>query len=139
VHVARLVHAELHLPGLGLAHGPRHVEGDRSQFRVGHEPARSEGLAELPHLPHEVGCGDGRVELEPSALDLLHEVLSAHHVGPRLARLALLVSLGEDRHTHRLSDTVGQHDRAAHHLVGMLRVHAQPQRQVHGLVELGAR
>ena len=72
----------------------------------------------------------------PAALDLLDEVLGADHVGPGLARLALLLALGEDGHPHRLADAVGQHDRAPHHLVGVLGIDPEPEGQVHRLVEL---
>jgi hypothetical protein len=42
-------------------------------------------------------------------------------------------------HEHRLAgaEAVGQDDRAAHHLVRVLRIHPQPHRDLHRLVELG--
>ena len=57
---------------------------------------------------------------------------------PGLARLLLLLALGEHRHPHRLADAVREHDGAAHHLVGVLGIHPEAQRHVHRLVELGA-
>src|SRR5207247_1542104 len=83
-----------------------------------------------------VGRGDGGVELHPAALYPLDEVLCPHDVGPPLARLALLVALREDRDAYRLADAVRQHHRAAHHLVGVLGIDTEPERQVDGLVEL---
>src|SRR4029453_3032141 len=139
VHVAGLVHAELDLARLRLAHRAPDVEGHGAELRVRHEPARAQHLAESAHLAHEIGGGDGGVELEPAALHPLHEILGTDHVRARLARLALLLALGEHRHPHRLADAVRQHHRTAHHLVGMLGIDAQAQRQVHRLVELGAR
>src|SRR5713226_5105387 len=47
------------------------------------------------------------------------------------------VALVEHGHAHRLADTVGQHDGPAHHLVSVLGVDAEPERQVDALVELG--
>jgi len=63
----------------------------------------------------------------------------AHHVGARFARLALLLSLGEHGHPHCLADAVGQHDGPAHHLVGVLRIDAEPKGHVHALVEFRGR
>jgi hypothetical protein len=137
VHVARLVHAELDLARLGLAHRPRHVEGHGAQLRVGHEAARPQHLAEPAHLAHEIGGGDRRVEVHEAALDLLDQVLGADHVGPRIPSFLVLLALGEDGHPHRLADAVGQHDGAPHHLVGVLGIDPEPQGHVHRLVELG--
>ena len=61
-------------------------------FGIRHEPARSEHFAEAPDLPHEVGGGDGGVELHPAALDALHEIVGPDHVGAGLARLTLLLA-----------------------------------------------
>src|SRR6266480_6165299 len=139
VHVAGLVHAELDLARLCLAHGAGNVEGHGAELRVRHEAARPEHFTEPPDLTHEIGRRDGRVEFHPAALDALHEVLGAHDVGPRLARLTLLLALREDRDAHRFADTVRQHHGAAHHLVRVLGIDAQPERQVDGLVELRRR
>ena len=48
-----------------------------------------------------------------------------------------LVALGDDQHADRLAGAVGQHDGAAHHLVGVARIDAEPDGDVHRLVELG--
>src|SRR5712692_6340443 len=139
VHVPGLVHPKLDLARLRLAHRASDVEGHGAELRVRHEAARTEHLAEPADLTHEVGRRDGRVELHPAALDALDEVFGAHDVGTRLARLALLVTLREDHDTHRLANAVRQHHRTPHHLVGMLGIDAQPERQVDRLVELRRR
>ena len=51
--------------------------------------------------------------------------------------LADLLATGEDEHARGLAETVRQHHRAAHHLVGVLGIDAQAQRDLHRLVELG--
>src|SRR5437016_4615738 len=124
VHVPGLVHPKLDLARLRLAHRASDVEGHGAELRVRHEAARTEHFAEPADLTHEVGRRDGRVELHPTALDALDEVFGAHDVGARLARLALLVTLREDRDTHRLANAVRQHHRTPHHLVGMLAIDA---------------
>jgi hypothetical protein len=139
VDVARLVHPELHLTGLGLPNGAPDVEGHGAQLGVGHEATRAQHLAQAPDLAHEVGGGDGGVEVHEAALDLLHQVLGADHVGAGLPGFALLVALGEHRHAHALADAVREHHGPANHLIGVLGVDAQAEGQVHRLVELGAR
>src|SRR5262249_36556833 len=47
-----------------------------------------------------------------------------------------LVPLGEDRHAHGLARAVGEVDGAADHLVGVLRIDAEPHGEVDGLIEL---
>src|SRR5881296_2751110 len=64
---------------------------------------------------------------------------SAPTMSAPASRLALLVTLREDRDTHRLANAVRQHHRTPHHLVGMLGIDAQPERQVDRLVELRRR
>ena len=124
------------MPALTSRTGAGHVERHRPELRVGHEPARAQHLAELADLPHEIGSRHGGIEVHEAALDLLHQVLGPDHVGARLARFPLLLTLGEHRDPHRLADAVRQHDRAAHHLVGVLRVDPEPERHVDRLVEL---
>ena len=136
VDIARLVDPELDLARLDLAHGPPHVERHGAELRIGHEAARAQHLAELADLAHEVRGRDGRIELHPSALDSLDEVLGPDHVGARLSSLPLLLTLGEYRHPHRLADSVREHDGTPHHLIGVLRVDPEAQRHVDALVEL---
>src|SRR5437867_5692211 len=136
VDVAGLVHAELDLARLGLADGAADVERHRAELRVRHETARTQHLAESADLPHEVGGRDRRVVLHSASLHPLHQILGANHVGARLPRLTLFLALGEHGHPHGLADAVWEHDRATDHLVGVLRVHAQAEREIDGLVEL---
>src|SRR5262245_9606093 len=137
--VPRLVDPELDLARFDVAHGPPHVERHGAEPRAGHETARPQHLAELSDLTHEIRGRDRRVELHPSSLDSLDEILGADHVRARLSRLPLLLALGEDRDPDGLADAVRKYDGAPHHLVGMLRVDPETQRHVHALVELRGR
>src|SRR5260370_927368 len=56
----------------------------------------------------------------------------------RASRFTPLPALGEPRAPPRLADAVREPDGAAHHLVGVLGIHPEPQGHVHRLVELGA-
>ena len=82
------------------------------------------------------GRRDEGLEVEEPALDLLDQVLGPDVVGARLLGLLGLVAARDDRDALRLARAVRQDDRAAHHLVGVLRVDAEQHRDVDGLVEL---
>ena len=137
VHDARLLGPELDAAALELADRLADVEGDGADLRVRHEAAGTEHAAEPADQAHHVRRGDGGVEVEPVLLrDLLDQVLGADDVGAGLLRLLGLVALGEDDHAHGLAGAVRQVDRAAHHLVGVLGIDAEADRDVDGLVEL---
>ena len=125
------------LPALISLTALRDVGRHGAGLRVRHQAARAEHLAELADRAHHVGRRHDRVEVHPAALDLLDELFAADDVGARLLRFLLLVAAGDRQHALGLAEPVRQHDRAAHHLVGVLRIDAQAQRQLDGLVELG--
>src|SRR5947209_4422500 len=75
-------------------------------------------------------------EVEPAALYLVDHVLAAYEVGPCLLGLLDLLALRDDEHAHFPADAVRQNDRAAHQLVGLARVNAQPHGEFDRLVEL---
>jgi hypothetical protein len=132
-----LVDPVLDLAGLLLAHRRRDVHRDRAELRVRHDAARTEDAAQATNHSHHVGGRDHAVEVEPVlVLDLLGEVVAADEVRPGLAGLVLLLALGEHEHAGRLAETVGQHERATHHLLGLAGIDAQVHRHVDRLVEL---
>ena len=57
-------------------------------------------------------------------------------VGAGVLRFFLLVARGDGEHFLALAQSVRQHDRAADHLIGVLRIDAETGRQLHGLIEL---
>ena len=125
------------LPRLGLADGGRHVERDRADLGVRHQAARTEDAAELAHGAHHVGRRDHAVEVEEAFVDLGDQVVAAGEVGAGLAASLSFSPLAKTRTRTVLPGAVRQHDRAAHHLIGVLGIHAQADREVDRLVELG--
>ena len=136
VHDAGLVDAELHLAGLDFLDRLGDVGGDGAGLRVRHQAARAEHLAELADGAHHVGRRDDGVEVHPAAGDLLDQLLAADTSAPASCGFPLLVGAGDDEHALGLAQPVRQHHRAADHLVGVLRIDAQANRQPDGLVEL---
>jgi hypothetical protein len=102
----------------------------------GHQATLAEHLAEPIDGAHHVGRRHDRVEVGPAARDLLDQFLTAHRVGTSGFRLALLLGVGDHQHALGLAETVRQHHRAAHHLVGVLGVHPEAHGDFDGLVEL---
>ena len=125
------------LPALASLHGLGHVEGDGARLGVRHEATRTEDAAQAADGAHHVRGGDGDVEVEDALLDLLGEIVGADDVGAGLLRLASLVALGEHGHAHVLAQAVRKDRGAAHDLVGVAHVDAQPEVDLERLVELG--
>ena len=105
-------------------------------FGFGISPRGPSTLPRRADGAHHVGRRDDGVEVDPAALDLLDELFAADEVGAGFLRFLLLLAAGDGQHALGLAEPVRQHDRAAHHLVGVLRIDAEPQRQLDGLVEL---
>src|SRR3981081_396281 len=77
-------------------------------------------------------------ESYPVFLDL-GDVPRADVIGASRFRLFRLVAVGDDEHAHRLTGARGEDYRAAHSLVGVLRIDAETDRDFHGLIELRER
>jgi hypothetical protein len=105
-------------------------------FGVRHQAARAEHLAELADRPHHVGGGDDGVEVHPAALNLVDQLFTADEVRTGLGRFLLFLGAGNRQHPLALAQPMRQDDRAADHLVGVLRVDAEAKRDLDGLVEL---
>ncbi len=78
---AGLFGAELDLAALDRLDRLGDVLGDRTEPRVGHQPARPQDLAEPADHRHHVGSGDGAVEIDLPGLHLLGEVLGPDDIG----------------------------------------------------------
>jgi hypothetical protein len=75
---------------------------------LGIRPTRTEHLPERADQAHHVGGCDADVEIGPSVLDLLGEVVGADLLGPSRPSLVSHVALGEHDDALRLADAVGQ-------------------------------
>ncbi len=107
-------------------------------LRVGHLARRAENAAEAPNHRHQIGGGDGDVEVVEALLDALGEILGPDDVGAGLLGFACLLALSEHGHLDVLAEPVGERDRAAQLLVGVADVQAGAHVQLHRLVEFGA-
>ena len=134
--VGLAVGAVLNLAGLDLPHRPGDVGGDRAGLGVRHQATGAEDLSELADDRHHVRRGDRHVEVCPSLLDAVGQVLRPDDLGPGFLRLPGLLALGEHGDPDRLAGALGQADRATHLLVGLARVDAKAQGQLHGFIEL---
>ena len=105
---------------------------------VGHEAAGPEDPAERAHLAHQVGGGDGDVEVEEAAVDLGDQVVRTDLVGPGRSGFGGCLAGGEHGHPDRRAGARGQRQRAPDDLVGLAGVDAEADGQLDGLVELGA-
>ena len=114
------------------------VVGDGASLGVGHESARAQHFAQLTDFGHGVGRGNGHIKIRPAFLALLDEIFEADVFGARgLGRLGGSAAFGKNQHLDGLAAAMRQRDRAAHHLVGLLGIDSQAERQIDGLVELG--
>ena len=138
VNNAGLVHAELHFTGLDLFHRLDHVHRDGAGLGVRHEAARPENLTQLTHRAHHVRGSDHGVEIGPAfRLDLVDHVVAAHKIGPGFGGLALFIAASDHQHADRLAKPVGKHHSSAHHLIGVLGIHAKINGEFNSFVELG--
>jgi hypothetical protein len=94
-------------------------------FGFGIRPRGPEHLAEPADAAHHVGRRHHGVEVHPAAEDLLDDVVAADEIGAGVAGFLLLVGAGDHQHPLALAEPVGQHHRAAHHLVGVFGIDAE--------------
>ncbi len=137
LHDAGLLDAEFDRAALGGDDRIGDVHRHGADLRVRHQAARAEHLAETSDQRHHVGRGDAAIEFDRAALDRGDEVFGADDVRAGRARFVSLGAAGEHRDLERAARAVGQVDDAAHHLVGMLGIDAEVDREFDGLVEFG--
>ena len=133
----RLVDAELDLARLDLLDGLRHVHRDGARLRVRHQAARTEHPAELRRAgPSESGVATITSKSSQPSL-IFCEVLECRRnrrPPPRRPSPGRPAAMTSTRTV--LPVPCGQHDRAAHHLVGVARIDAETDGDVDRLVEL---
>src|SRR5699024_94757 len=118
VQAGVFVDTELDPAALDVGDGLGDVHGHRSGAGVGHEPAGTEHTAEPADLTHEVGGGNGNVEVGVTAGDLLNQFVAAEFICTRVDRLLGALTGSEDQDPRGLTGSVGQVHGAAYHLVG---------------------
>src|SRR5258708_32725597 len=133
---AGLVGTVLHLAGSGILHRCRDIGRHRPHLRVGHEPAGAADLTQLADHAHGVGARDHDVKIELPPFDAFGEIFHADDVRARVLCRLGLVALRKHRDSYLLAGSSRQHDRPAHGLVGFLRVDAELDRHIDGLIEL---
>ncbi len=103
---------------------------------------RPRGPSTLPSLrTSPIACGRGNrdIEIIPAFDALLDHVVEADIFSARgLGRLSRR-TLREHQHAHHFAAAVRERNSAAHHLVGLLGIDSQFERQINGFVELGFR
>ena len=134
---ASLLDAILDLATLRFSHRVTHVERHRADLRVRHQAPRTEDSTELADGAHHVGRRDHAIEVHESLGDLCHHVVASGEIGAGLSGLALLLALGEDEHANGLTRPVRENERSANHLIGVLGIHAQTDREIDRFVEFG--
>ena len=139
VHEPGAVEAVLDAALLGLFDDSRQVVGldDGTRPGVRHEATPSEIPSEPSDLAHHVGGGDCYVEVDPSALDALDEVVVADEVRACLLGDGDCLAVGEYCHAQGLADAVGKHGHASNDLIGVAGVGPGANVKLNGLIELG--
>ena len=136
VDVAARVATELDLAGLVLLDDFSDVGRHRAGARRRHQAAGPKTLPKGPTTPIMSGAAmQTSKSVQPPLI--FRPFRPAHFTAAGGLGLVDLVALGEDDHPQRLANTVGQHDRAADQLVGLLGIDTQPNGDFDRLVELG--
>ena len=117
VNNACLVGAVTHLAGLRIFHCCFDVCRYRAHFRVGHQAARTQQLAQLTDDAHRVRRGDHDVKGHVSTLDLIVQIIHAYYISACGFSLFCVFTLGKYRNTDLLAGSVGQYGRTTNILV----------------------
>ena len=102
---------------------------------------QASGAQTFPSRPTDFiisGGGDHGIELQPTALDLPHQVVASHFVRPASPGFADLVAGGNHNHAFRFPQTVRKHHAVPRTIwSACLRINPQAYRNFHRLIELG--
>ena len=124
---------------LELGHGLADVGRHRAGLRVGHQAARAEHAAELADLAHQVGGGDGHVEVQEAPVRPGPRGRRRRPRRPRPARASAAASPAAKTATRAVRPGAGrQGEGAPDDLVGLAGVDAEAHGQLDRLVEPGA-
>ena len=113
------------------------IHGHGADLGVRHQTTGTENTTEPTELAHHVRRRDDDVNIGPAFLDLGQILVRANHVRTGILGLLLLGTARDHENTHALAGAVGQDNGATDHLVRVTGIDVQPDRAIHGLVELG--
>ena len=127
----------LNLTGFRVFHGGSDVRSNSANFRVRHHAAWAQDLTQGTNDTHGIWRSDNDIERHVAGFDLLSQVFHTNDVGASCFGSFRFFARREDCHAYGFAGTSWQHDGAAHHLVGFLRIYAQLYRYVDRFIELG--
>src|SRR5215208_3271310 len=116
-----------------------HVTYHRAGARIRHQTATPQDAAEPTNLTHLVRHRYGGVELQPTTLDLLHQIVDTGVIGSGLSCDPLRFTSRENKDTDGLPGAVREHDRGTNCLIGLPRINSEPGVDLDCLVEVGER
>ena len=111
----------------------------RAGARIRHQSTATEDAAEPTDLAHLVGHGDGGVELQPTTLDLLHQIVDTDVVRAGFSCNPVRFTGGENQDAHGFPSAMRQDNRGTHRLIGLPRIDTQSGMNFDRLVEVGER
>ena len=131
-----LLNAEVDLSALELPYSLRDLGWGyyRAHLRVWHEASGTEDATNPANLAHHVGGRDSFVELKPPTLNLCDELVTTDLVGTRFLSSLRGFTLSEHDDSHILARTVREGNSTPDHLVCMLGVDTETNRDVHALI-----
>mmetsp|Transcript_32724 Transcript_32724/g.51377 ORF Transcript_32724/g.51377 Transcript_32724/m.51377 type:complete len:223 (-) Transcript_32724:190-858(-) len=120
---------EFHLTPHCSLHSAFNILSYCPNFGIWHHTSRSKYPRDLLQVGHHLRCGHHAVKggERPRAapLNLLHQILVAHHGRPRLLGCVSLGSCSKSCNAHSFSSTEWQLDRSAYSLVGLPWIYSQ--------------
>lgn len=138
VHISTGIVAKFDLTGLVFANHSANFGSDCARPGRRHEPAGTEYASERSDQAHHIRCRNTNVEVEPSILNTLGQILLTDRISPGHASLLSHVALGEHDYSLRTSDPMRKNDRATNDLVRLLGIDAEMEMNLHGLIKLGS-
>src|SRR5690606_32048770 len=118
---AVLVSTETYLTGLGVLHGGSHVRSYGADFRVRHQTARTEHLAQLTNNAHGVRGSDDHVVVQVAGFHLGSQVIHTDFVSTGSQSGFSARTLGEHGNADGFTGAVRQNGGTTNDLVGFTR------------------
>src|SRR5699024_10699055 len=97
VQVGVPIDTELDPATLDVTDSLGNIHSHGAGLRVWHQTSRTQHPAQPANLAHEVWSGHYRIEIKPTAADLLDQIIATDDVGTGCGRLVGLRASGEDQ------------------------------------------